>query len=52
MFFSNKAIALLGHILARNFTTDGNFENWAQKHVADVLKLSNTGRPKCETRIK
>ena len=41
--FSNNAYALLAQVLARNFTEDGNFENWAQKNVADVLNLINTG---------
>ncbi|XP_077975958.1 putative beta-lactamase-like 1 [Styela clava] len=42
-FYSNLAYALLGHILARNFTTDGNFENWAKQNIADKLDLTNTG---------
>jgi len=37
------AYALLARVLARNFTEDGIFENWAKKNVAEVLQLNNTG---------
>ena len=37
------AYALLAQVLARNFTEDGIFENWAQKNVVDFLQLPDTG---------
>jgi len=37
------AYALLAHVLARNFTEDGIFENWAKENIVESLKLTNTG---------